>query len=383
MNKAHSCSVYKKCGGCQLTNMTYEEQLSHKMKYVIAKLARFCRVDEIIGMDVPFHYRNKMQAAFSCDTRGNAVSGVWQSATSRIAKTDSCLIEDEMSNWIVRAARGMLREYKITVYNPRNGKGCLRHIMVRHAKATDEIMVVIVTSGSKLPRGKEFASELAGRFPLIKTVVHYVNNTDTPLWMEKENEVLFGEGYVEDILCGCRFKISPKSFYQINSIQTEKLYGKAIEFADLTGNENVIDAYCGIGTIGIIASKSGANVVGIETEPSAVRNAKENVKLNDIKNYKVYLGDAGKVMTEMLKNGVNTDVVFADPPRSGCSKEFLSDIAKASPKKIVYVSCNPDTLARDLGYLTKNGYRVNKIQPVDMFPHTSHCEVVCLITKRM
>ncbi len=360
--------------------MTYEQQLSHKMKYVIAKLGRFCRIDEIIGMEYPLHYRNKMQAAFSCDARGNAVSGIWQSGAEKIAKTDNCLIEDEVSNWIVRAARGMLKEYKITVFNPRTGKGTLRHIMVRHAVATDEIMVVLVTCGEKLNRGKEFAAELARRFPLIKTVVHYVNNTDTPLWMEKEQEVLFGEGYIEDILCGCRFKISPKSFYQINSIQTEKLYKKAVEFAALTGKETVIDAYCGIGTIGIIASGGAGKVIGIETEPDAVKNAKENAKLNALKNYKAYLGDAGKVMTELLKSGVRADVVFADPPRAGCSKEFLSDMVKASPKRIVYVSCNPDTLARDLSYLAKNGYKVKRIQPVDMFPHTNHIECAVLIS---
>ena len=381
MNRAHSCSVYKKCGGCQLTNMTYEEQLSHKMKYLIAKLGKLCRVDEIIGMDVPLHYRNKMQAAFSGDGRGHVISGVWQSSTHKVVKTDNCLIEDESSLWIVRAARNMLREYKISVYNNKTEKGTLRHIMVRRAHQTGETMVVIVTNGAKFPRGKEFAEELVRRFPQIHTVVHYVNNTETPLWLEKQQEVLYGEGYIEDILCGKKFKISAKSFYQVNSVQTEVLYGKAVEFADLTGKENVIDAYCGIGTIGIIASDKAEQVIGIETEPASVKNAAENAKLNDVSNYKVIGGDAGKIMTKLVAEGKRPNVVFADPPRSGCTKEFLNSLIKCSPEKIVYVSCNPDTLARDAAYLVRNGYRVNKIQPVDLFPHTNHVEVVSCLTR--
>ena len=351
------------------------------MKYLIAKLGRFCRVEEIIGMDNPLHYRNKMQAAFSGDGRGNVVSGVWQSASRRVVKTDTCFIEDETSLWIVRAARNMLRDYKITVYNEKNGKGILRHIMIRRAHITGEIMVVIVTKGDKLPRGKEFAEELVRRFPQIHTVVHYVNNTEIPLWLEKQKEVLFGNGYIEDILCGKRFKISAKSFYQVNSVQTEVLYGKAVEFAGLTGKETVIDAYCGIGTIGIIASDNAGQVIGIETEPAAVKNATENAKLNKVKNYLVIGGDAGKIMTKLVAEGKRPDVVFADPPRAGCTKEFLLAIVKCAPKKLVYVSCNPDTLARDAAFLTRNGYKVTKIQPVDLFPHTDHVETVALLER--
>lgn len=381
MNRAHSCSVYKKCGGCQLTNMTYEEQLSHKMKYLIAKLGRLCRVEEIIGMENPLHYRNKMQAAFSGDGRGNILSGVWQSSTHKVVKTDNCLIEDESSLWIVRAARNLLREYKIPVYNEKNGKGCIRHIMVRRAHQTGETMVVIVTKGERFSRGRELAEELVRRFPQIKTVVHYVNNTDIPLWLEKQQDILFGEGYIEDVLCGKKFKISAKSFYQVNSVQTEVLYNKAVEFADLRGKETVIDAYCGIGTIGIIASDKAGQVIGIETEPAAVKNASENAKLNSVKNYKVIGGDAGKIMSKLVAEGKRPDVVFADPPRAGCTKEFLQAIVKCAPKKLVYVSCNPDTLARDAAFLSRNGYKVTKIQPVDLFPHTDHVEVVSCFVK--
>ena len=352
------------------------------MKYLISKLGKFCRVEEIIGMENSLHYRNKMQAAFSTDSRGNAVSGVWQSSARRVTKTDNCLIEDETSLWIVRAARNMLKEYKITVYNDRNGKGVLRHIMVRRAHKTGEIMVVIVTNGDRLPGGVEFAGELVRRFPQIHTVIHYVNDTDTPLWLSRQHEVLYGDGYIEDVLCGKRFKISPKSFYQVNSVQTEILYNKAIEFAGLSGKETIIDAYCGIGTIGIIASDSAGQVIGIETEPAAVNNAAENAKLNSVSNYKVYKGDAGKIMTQLVSKGKRADVVFADPPRAGCTKEFLSSVVDCKPGKLVYISCNPDTLARDAAFLVKNGYKVVKVQPVDLFPHTNHVETVVLLSRK-
>ena len=347
------------------------------MKHVISKLGRFCRIDEIIGMgEDNLHYRNKMQAVFSSDVRGNIVSGVWQTAVHRIAKTDSCLIEDEVSSWIVRAARKFIRENRISVYNERTGKGAVRHIMVRRAKATDEIMVVLVTRGERLKLGEELARDLVKRFPSIRTVVHYVNNTDIPLWLEKEQAVLYGEGYIEDVLCGVRFRISPKSFYQINAVQTEILYTKAVEFASLTGNEYVVDAYCGIGTIGMIASSKAKSVIGIECEDSSVKNAIDNKNLNNISNYNVIKGDSGKVMTGLVEKGERIDVVFTDPPRAGCSREFLNCIVRVLPEKIVYVSCNPDTLARDLSFITKNKYKVRKIQPVDMFPHTTHIECV-------
>ncbi len=381
MNRAHSCAVYKKCGGCQLTNLSYQEQLSYKMSKVIGLLGRFCRVDEIIGMDDPYHYRNKMQAAFSTDARGRAMSGVWQTAERRVVKTDNCIIEDEVSMWVVRAARGMLDDYGITVFNSRTGRGQLRHIMVRRGFVTHDIMVVLVTVGGELRRGKEFAEALADRFPHIRTVVQCINNTDIPLWMEEGENVLYGDGYIEDVLCGCFFRISPRSFYQINHTQTEVLYNKALDFANLRENQTVLDAYCGIGTIGIIAAAEAGHVIGVETNGDAVKNAIENCRLNHTKNYRVYKGDAGKLMKTLAEQGKRLDVVFADPPRAGCSKEFLQSLVKSAPKKVVYVSCNPETLARDLAYLTRNGYKCEKIQPVDMFPHTKHVECVVLLSR--
>ena len=380
MNRAHNCTVYKKCGGCQLTNLSYQEQLSFKMKRVISLLGEFCRVDEIIGMDEPYHYRNKMQAAFAADARGRAYSGVWQSIEGKIVKTDSCLIEDEVSGWIVRAARGMLRDYDISVYNPANKKGLLRHIMVRRAYATGEIMVALVTTDRTLRHGREFAEALVHRFPHIRTVVQCVNDTDIPLWIGEKEDVLWGEGYIEDVLCGCYFRISPRSFYQVNPKQTEVLYNIALDFANLKESHVVLDAYCGIGTIGIVAAAECGRVIGVETNDAAVKNAIENCRLNHTKNFRIYKGDAGEFMEKVALGGKRFDTVFTDPPRAGCSKKFLSSLVKCCPEKIVYVSCNPETLSRDLGFLTHNGYKVKKIQPVDMFPHTKHVETVCLLS---
>ncbi len=382
MNRAHSCQVYKKCGGCQLTNMSYQEQLSYKMSRAISQLGHFCRVDEIIGMDDPLHYRNKMQAAFSNDARGRAVSGVWQTKEARVVKTDSCLIEDEMSLWIVRAVRGMLRDYGITVYNSRTGRGVLRHIMIRRATVTGEIMVALVTSDRRIPHAIEFSEALVHRFPHIKTIVRCVNDTDIPLWIGDKSEVLYGDGYIEDVLCGCYFRISPQSFYQVNHTQTEVLYNKALDFARLRGNENVIDAYCGIGTIGIIAAAETGHVTGIESNPDAVKNAVENCRLNHTKNFRVYNGDSGEVISKFAFEGRKADVIFADPPRAGCTKKFLQSAIRMEPGRFVYISCNPETLARDMSFLCKNAYRVEKIQPIDMFPHTRHLECVALLKRK-
>ena len=380
MNRAHSCEVYKKCGGCQLTNLSYQEQLSYKMKNEISLLGRFCRVDEIIGMDEPSHYRNKLSAVFALDKRLRPVSGVWQSAQQRVVKTDNCVIEDEVSCWIVRAARGMLGEYGISVYNPRTGRGELRHIMVRRAAVTREIMVVLVTADVHLSSGMHFAEALVQRFPHIRTVVQCINDTDIPVWLGEKQTVLYGDGYIEDVLCGCFFRISPRSFYQVNHTQTEIVYNKALDFAQLNPQSLVIDAYCGIGTIGIIAAAEAGHVIGVETNADAVKNAIENCRLNHTKNYRIYNADAAKIMRHMAESGKAPDVVFVDPPRAGCSKEFILSLIKSAPKRIVYISCNPETLARDLGYITRGGYRCKRIQPVDMFPHTKHVETVCLLT---
>ncbi len=380
-NATRICPVSRKCGGCQLMNMTYEEQLAYKQSKVIKLLGSFHRVNKIIGMNNPFHYRNKVQAAFGRTRNGEIISGVYQSSTHNIVKTDSCLIEDDKADEIILTIRKLVKSFKLTVFDERNQRGFLRHVLVKHGFSTGEIMVVLVTGTSNFPSKNNFISELLRLHPEITTIIQNVNNKYTSMVLGDKETVLYGKGYIEDILCGCTFRISPKSFYQINPIQTEILYNKAIEFAELTGKERVIDAYCGIGTIGIVASKKAGEVIGCEVNPDAIRDAKVNAKINDIKNIQFICADAGEFMLSLKEQGERCDVLFMDPPRAGSDKKFLSSAVALMPEKIVYISCNPETQQRDLNYLTRNGYKVKKIQPVDMFPYTNHVETVCLLSK--
>ena len=381
--KNGSCPVYKKCGGCQLQNLTYEEQLRYKQNKVIKLLKSFGRVEQIIGMDNPYHYRNKVQAAFFTDRNGKIKSGVYQSGTHRIVNVDDCQIEDKLADEIIVAIRKMLPSFRLTTYNEDTRKGFLRHVLVKRGFSTGQVMVVLVTGTPIFPSKNNFVKALREKFPQITTVVQNINSFKTNLVLGERQIVLYGKGYIEDELCGCRFRISPKSFYQINPIQTEVLYGKAIEFANLKGDETVLDTYCGVGTIGIIAAKHGAGqVVGVEMNGDAVRDAIQNAKANQLNNIRFFKGDAGEFMESAAEENTKPDIVMMDPPRAGSSVQFLSSLIKMSPSTIVYVSCNPETLARDLEYLRKNSrYRVKKIQPVDMFPHTQHVEVVTLITQ--
>lgn len=376
----NGCPHYKKCGGCQLQNMTYDEQLSFKQAKTIKLLGRFCHIEEIIGMRQPEHYRNKVQAAFGMTRGGKIISGVYQSSSHNIVCVDNCRLEDRKADRIIVTIRKMLGDFKMLPYNEDRKTGFLRHVLVKRGFATGEIMVVLVTSTPVFKNKNAFISKLLEVHPEITTIVQNINNANTSLVLGESEKVLYGKGYITDILCGCKFKISAKSFYQINPVQTEKLYNTAIEYADLKGDETVIDAYCGIGTIGMVAAKNAGSVVGVELNKDAVRDAIVNAKLNEMKNIYFYNDDAGKFMVEMAKAGEKADVVFMDPPRAGSDMNFLSSVVRLAPKKIVYISCNPETQARDLAYLVKNGYQCKKIQPVDMFPHTAHVESVALLT---
>lgn len=378
-----SCPVYKKCGGCQLQNLSYPEQLKFKQNKVERLLKNFCKVEPIIGMENPYHYRNKVQAAFYTDRRGKIISGVYQSGTHHVVGIDLCQTEDVIADKIIVAVRKLLPSFKMTTYNEDTGKGFLRHILVKRGFATNQIMLVLVTGTPVFPSKNNFVKAILKQFPEITTIIQNVNNYNTNLVLGNNQKVLYGKGYIEDILCNCRFRISPKSFYQINPVQTEVLYNKAMEYADLNGNETVLDTYCGIGTIGIVAAKRGAGrVVGVELNGDAVRDAVVNAKANNLNNIRFYKGDAGEFMYEASDEDEKPDVVFMDPPRAGSDTKFLDSLIKMSPETVVYVSCNPETLARDLNYLSKNSdYKVRKIQPVDMFPHTAHVECVVLITR--
>ncbi len=375
------CPNYKKCGGCQLQNMTYEKQLSFKQVKVIRLLGKYCHVDEIIGMDEPYHYRNKVQAGFGMKN-GKIISGVYQSSTHNIVPVDDCLIEDVIADKIIVTIRKLAASFKIKPFNDVTMKGFLRHVLVKRGFVSGQVMVVLVTASGAFPSQRSFINALLQRHPEITTIVRNINDRHTSLVLGNKSENLFGSGYIEEQLCGLTFRISPKSFYQINPVQTEVLYNKAVEFADLSGSERVIDAYCGTGTIGLIVSKNAGEVIGVELNADAVKDAKNNAAANDVKNIQFFCGDAGKFMVEMAEMGEKADVVITDPPRAGCSLDFLKSIIKLSPKRVVYVSCNPETLARDLGFLTRKGYKAEKIQPVDMFPFTEHVETVVLLTKR-
>lgn len=375
------CPVFKKCGGCQYLNLTYEEQLEKKKRELQRLLKGICPIHEVIGMENPWHYRNKVHAVFSHDRKGNPISGVYQENSHIVLPVESCLIEDEKADEIIGTIRGMLKSFKIRTYDEDTGYGLLRHVLVKRGFATGEIMVVLVTASPVFPSRNNFVKALRQKHPEITTVIQNINGRDTSMVLGDREQVLYGKGYIEDVLCGCRFRISARSFYQVNPVQTEVLYSKAMEYAGLTGKETVVDAYCGIGTIGIVASRKAKQVTGVELNPDAVRDAVRNARANKIDNIRFYQGDAGDFLQKMAANGEKADVVFMDPPRSGSTERFMAAAAAMGPKRIVYVSCGPDTLARDLKYLRKKGYRVEKGVGVDLFPWTGHCEVIVSLSK--
>lgn len=392
------CPYAKKCGACDYQGMEYAAQLKQKQAYVKKQLGDLCKVLPIIGMEHPYHYRNKVHAVFDMVKSsknpkqnrnqlpaGTIISGVYKEGTHDVINIESCQIEDEIAGAIIRDIRGLLRSFKIKTYDEDTGYGLLRHVLIRRGFHSGEVMVVLVLGSPILPSKNNFVKALRRLHPEITTVVVNVNDKKTSMVLGDKEQVIYGKGYIYDTLCGCKFKISPKSFYQVNPVQTEILYTKAIEYAGLIGKETVVDAYCGIGTIGIIAAAKAKEVISVELNKDAIRDAVVNARLNDVKNIQFYQADAGKFMLEMAAYGTKdagkkqVDVVFMDPPRAGSDEAFLGSVIKLSPKKIVYVSCNPETLARDIKYLKKNGYAAMECQPVDLFPWTKHVETVVLL----
>lgn len=374
------CPYAKKCGGCQFIDMPYEKQLERKQKELKALLGKFARVSPIIGMEDPLHYRHKVHAVMGYE-KGEPIAGVYQEKSHRLVRVDQCLIENEKADAIIQSIRGLLKSFKIKTYDEDSDRGLLRHIMVRVSHATGEIMVILVLRSPILPSKNNFAKALLKLHPEITSIVLNVNDKKTSMVLGEKETVLYGKGYIEDELCGRRFRISPKSFYQINSVQTEFLYGKAIELANLTGKERVIDAYCGIGTIGLVAAQKAGEVIGVELNPDAVRDANRNAKMNQTENITFYQNDAGVFMTEMAEAGEHADVVFMDPPRAGSDEAFLTSVVRLAPDRIVYISCNPETLARDVAWLKKHRYQAEGCWGYDMFPFTVHVETVVLLQK--
>ena len=379
--KSGLCPVADKCGGCSWINKPYVEQLKNKEKQLKELLAPFCKVEGVIPMEHPEHYRNKVHAVFGENRYHDAISGIYEQKSHRIVPVDSCLIENAKADEIIVSIRGLLKSFHIRPYNEDTGYGLLRHVLIRTGHVTGQIMVVLVLASPILPSKNNFVKALLKLHPEITTVVINVNNRNTSMVLGDKEHVIYGKGYIEDELCGKRFRISPRSFYQVNPVQTEILYGKALEYAGLTGKETVVDAYCGTGTIGMIASDKAAKVIGVELNADAVRDARNNAKANQIRNIQFYQNDTGKFLVEMAGQGAKVDVVLMDPPRSGSTEEFMNSVAQIGPERIVYVSCNPETLVRDLKYFKKKGYRVAKGVGVDMFPFTEHCETVVLLSK--
>lgn len=377
-----TCPHRRDCGSCRLQEKTYKEHLKDKQGHVTELLKSYCPIEPIIGMEDPRHYRNKVHVVFDHDRRGNAISGIYEEGTHRVIAIESCLIHNEKADEIIASIRGLLKSFKIKTYDEDTGYGLLRHVLIRTGYHSKEIMVVLVIGSPIFPSKNNFVKALRKLHPEISTIVVNVNDKNTSMVLGEREQVIYGKGFIEDTLCDKVFRISPKSFYQVNPQQTEILYRKAIEMAGLTGKETVLDAYCGTGTIGLIASGKADKVIGVELNKDAVADAKVNAKRNQVSNIQFYLKDASEFISQLAAQEEKIDVVFMDPPRAGSDEKFLDSLAILKPERVVYVSCNPVTLERDVAYLTKKGYQAKKLVPVDMFPWTNHVETVILLTRK-
>lgn len=380
--KKAGCPYAKKCGGCSGQKRSYPEELEEKQKWVNKTLKPLTDVSDILPMERPLHYRHKVHAVFSFDRKGDIHAGVYEENTHKVVDVEKCRIEHEAAGEVIRTIKQMCKKYRIKIYDEDSGIGFLRHVLIRSSYTTGEMLVVLVTGSMIFPAKKQFLAELTDKHPDIVSVVQNMNDKKTSMVLGAKEIVLYGNGYVEDELCGKKFRISPKSFYQVNPEQTEQLYKIAMDAAALTGNEMVLDAYCGTGTIGIVAADNAKSVIGVELNPDAVRDAKTNARRNQTQNIQFVCADATKFMVDMATQKEHMDVVFLDPPRSGSTIECLDALAQLSPKKVVYISCNPETLARDLKYLMKKQYQIEACQPVDLFPWTKHCECVVSLVRK-
>lgn len=371
----------RRCGGCSQLEVPYREQLRRKQRAVEGLLGRFCRPEPILGMETPLHYRNKAIATFSAAPRGALTCGIYEAHTHRVVPVRDCLLQDGRINEIIAAALRAAVRCRLAAYVEDRGTGVLRHMVVRRGAATGEVSVAVVTASDFFPAGRDFTRLLLRSCPDVVTVVQNVNPRHTSAVLGTRERVLFGQGYLTDRLCGNTFCVSTRAFYQVNPAQTERLYGTALEFAALTGKERVIDAYCGIGTIALTAAPRAAAVLGVELNGDAVRDARRNARINRHKNAEFVRGDAGEFMAGLAAEGETADLVFLDPPREGADRRFLASLSRLRPGRIVYISCEPSTLARDLSFLCAKGYAVRRARPVDMFPYTGHVECMVLMSR--
>ncbi len=406
------CPVATQCGACTSITQSYDRQLARKQRFLEDLfrdvLDKSSECLPILGMEDPFYYRNKVVSPFAPGKKlkiddprlargrrahkGQAreiLCGMYARNSHTIINTESCLLENQCAQRIISAIRDLCYRYDITPYNEDTGTGFLRHVIVRIGHSSQEVLVTLVTNQEQFVGSKNFCKELIRRCPEVTTVVQNINTRDTNVILgEGRDIVLYGPGFILDSLCGLSFRISAKSFYQVNAVQTEVLYRRAIELADLSGAERVIDAYCGTGTIGLVAAKGlpespnahAAELIGIDSVAAAIADAKNNARHNDIENARFLVGDAGVSLRDYAKKNTQVDVVMMDPPRAGSTEEFLSTVVELAPRRIVYISCNPKTQVRDCKFLCDRGYEIQVLQGVDMFPHTDHVESLCLLT---
>lgn len=386
-----SCPFHRQCGGCQLQPLSYEKQLEFKQNKIRNNLIRIggfspehidACMEPIIGMEDPWHYRNKAQFPFGYDKEGNVVTGFYAGRSHNIIANTDCALGVEENKTVLETILAYMKKYGVSAYDETTGKGLIRHVLIRKGFASGQLMACVVINGNKLPEEKTLAEEL-WKIPGMTSVSVNVNTERTNVILGKKVRVLKGEEKIEDTIGDVVFRISPLSFYQVNPVQTKKLYGQALEYAGLTGEETVWDLYCGIGTISLFLAKKAKKVYGVEIVPEAIADAKENAARNGITNAEFFVGKAEEVLPQKYEEeGVYADVIVVDPPRKGCDEKCLETMVRMRPERIVYVSCDSATLARDLKYLGEMGYEVRKWRGCDMFPGTVHVETVCLLTRR-
>lgn len=381
------CPVAHICGSCQIMQLDYQKQLEIKKDSVIQNLARIGKIEnpnvvDTLGMDHPYNYRNKAQIPVGLEENHKPVLGFYKKNTHDIVPIATCYVQDKLNDAVIKTVKDYITKYSVSVYDERSHTGNLRQVITKKGYHTDQIMVILVTAKKELPFKNEIIEMLTERLPNIRTIVQNINPDKTNVIMGRTNNILYGDGIIEDTINDLIFEISPHSFYQVNPKQTKVLYDKALELADISNEDTVFDIYCGIGTISLLLAKKAKHVYGIEIVEQAIDNAKVNAKKNNIDNVSFYAGKAETLLPKLYEEGIRADVVVVDPPRKGCDETVLKTIADIQPKRIVYVSCNPSTLARDVAILTEYGYQIEIVQPVDMFPHTMHVETVVLITRK-